>query len=191
MPPLNRFTPPKGNIMNDNTKSWLISAAVAAVTVAALAGCSASPSIVSAPAKTSHSAAATTPPPAKATNPTFGMTAKWPGVTLTAAAPVAFTPSEYAAGADQAADVVVTITVTNTGTANFDPSLAYITASSGGVEASKVFDTDAGINSAPSTPILPGASVTWKVGLSVADPATLTLSATPSVGTDAAILFTN
>ena len=38
----------------------------------------------------------------------------------------------------------------------------YTPASAGGVECERIFDTAKGVESEPSTPVLPGRSVSWK-----------------------------
>ncbi|KQQ06182.1 MULTISPECIES: DUF4190 domain-containing protein [unclassified Rathayibacter] len=134
-------------------------------------------------------------PPAAADDLTvgFGDTfAYTDGVTLTVSAPEEFTPTEYAAGADQAVNVVFTLTIQNGSGQNLDP-FTYADVSSGGVEASRIFDTDgvAGdISTSPSTVILPGGSVTWKEAYSLADPASIVMQLSPSFDYQDAV-FTN
>ncbi|MWV48310.1 hypothetical protein GRS96_03345 [Rathayibacter sp. VKM Ac-2803] len=114
------------------------------------------------------------------------------GVTLSVSAPAEFTPTEYAAGADQAVNVVFTLTITNGSAQNLDP-FTYADVSSGGVEASRIFDTDgvAGdISTSPSTVILPGGTVTWKEAYSLTDPASIVMQLSPSFDYQDAI-FTN
>ncbi|SMH49653.1 hypothetical protein SAMN06295885_3374 [Rathayibacter oskolensis] len=114
------------------------------------------------------------------------------GVTLSVSAPTEFTPTEYAAGNDQAVDVVFTLSIQNGSDENLEP-FTYAEVSSGGVEASRIFDTDgeAGdISTSPSTVILPGGSVTWKEAYSVADPASIVMQLSPSFDYQDAV-FTN
>jgi hypothetical protein len=112
-------------------------------------------------------------------NVAFGETVTYDdGIAVTVSAPEPFTPSEYAAGADQAANVVLTITIQNGTDANFDPALAYPTVASNGVEGSSVFDSDDTLNS-PSTAVPAGQSVSWRAAFSVADPAQLILEISP------------
>ncbi|WP_350348907.1 DUF2510 domain-containing protein [Agromyces sp. G08B096] len=113
-------------------------------------------------------------------------------VELNVSAPAPYTPSEYAAGADQAANIVFTMTITNNSTENLDP-LPMPQLSSGGQEASEIFDftadgTDIGLP--PTNVLLPGQSVTWQSAWSVADPASLTLQVAPGFLYEDAI-FTN
>ena len=113
-------------------------------------------------------------------------------VELTVSAPEPYTPSEVAAGATLANNIVFTMTIRNNSTENFEP-LPYVQLSSGGQEASQIFDItgdgqDVGVP--PTTVILPGESVTWRSAWSVADPASLTMQVAPTFGYEEAI-FTN
>ena len=112
-------------------------------------------------------------------NVAFGETVTYDdGLAVTVSAPETFTPGEYAAGADQAANVVFTITITNGTDKNFDPTLAYPSVASSGVEASSVYDSDQSLDQ-PSTAVPAGQSVTWRSAFSVADPAQLILELSP------------
>jgi hypothetical protein len=112
-------------------------------------------------------------------NVAFGETVTYDdGLAVTVSAPEPFTPGEYAAGADQAAAVVFTITITNGTDKNFDPTLAYPSVASSGVEASSVYDSDASLDQ-PSTAVPAGQSVSWRAAFSVADPAQLILEISP------------
>jgi hypothetical protein len=112
-------------------------------------------------------------------NVAFGETVTYDdGLAVTVSAPEPFTPGEYAAGADQAAAVVFTITITNGTDANFDPTLAYPSVASSGVEGSSVYDSDASLDQ-PSTAVPAGQSVSWRAAFSVADPAQLILEISP------------
>ena len=131
--------------------------------------------------------------PVPISNLAFGDTMIWEdGVELTVSAPEGYTPSEYAAGADFPNNIAFTMTIVNNSSENLDP-LPYERLSSGGQEASQIFDLsgdgeDVGIP--PTTVILPGQSVTWKTAWSVADPNSLTMQVSPSFEYEDAI-FTN
>lgn len=133
------------------------------------------------------------PAPPADTNLAFGDTMVWEdNVELTVSAPEPFTPSEFAAGADLAHNIVFTITLTNNSAENLEP-LPYSTLSSGGQEGSQIFDSgnSAGdIGMAPTTVILPGQSVTWKEAWSVADPNSLTQQIAPNFEYQDAIFTT-
>ena len=126
-------------------------------------------------------------------NLAFGDTMVWDdGVEMTVGAPEPFTPTEYAAGADQATHLLFSFTITNNSTENVEPTV-YTRLSSGGQEGSQIFDSGnpAGdVNSFPTTVILPGQSVTWLEAWSVADAASLTMQTAPGWDYEDAI-FTN
>lgn len=126
-------------------------------------------------------------------NLAFGDTMIWEdNVELTVSAPEGYTPSEYAAGADFPNNIAFTMTITNNSSENLDP-LPYERLSSGGQEASQIFDFTAegeDVGVPPTTTILPGQSVTWKSAWSVADPNSLTMQVSPSFAYEDAV-FTN
>ncbi|MBF4599224.1 hypothetical protein ITJ55_00210 [Frigoribacterium sp. VKM Ac-1396] len=160
--------------------------AVASIVGLTLAGCSGSPATgtsgEAAPNMTEVAAAASdgAAPATEAakTTFTFGETATFDGLTLAISAPEAFTPSQYAYTGSQPSNVKFTVTITNTGTEGYDPSLTFITASSASQEAEQIIDTEGGLALGPSTTILPGASVSYPVGFNVADPAQVVMDVT-------------
>jgi hypothetical protein len=127
----------------------------------------------------------------------FGDTMTWDdGVALTVSAPEAYTPSAFAVGSTLANNVVFTMTITNNSTENVQP-VPFPTLTSGDQEASQIFDVgedlegnrdDVGIP--PTAIVPPGGSVSWRVAWSVADPASLTMEASPSFAY-ANVTFTN
>ena len=123
----------------------------------------------------------------------FGETNVWQnGVELSVSAPEPYTPSEFAAGADLPDNVVFTITIRNYSSENLEPT-PFPQLSSGGQEASQIFDVSADgqeVSVPPTTVVLPGQSVTWRAAWSVADPNTLTMEVAPSFEYQDAI-FTN
>lgn len=137
--------------------------------------------------------AAEEPAPPAVGNLAFGDTMIYEdGVELTVSAPEPYTPGEFAAGADQAANLVFTLTITNNSTENLDP-LPFPQVSSGGQESSQIFDITgdgAEIGLPPTNVILPGESVTWTSAWSVADPNSLTMQVSPGIMYEDAI-FTN
>lgn len=172
--------------------------AVAFVAAALIAGCeSAEPT--SAPEEpTETTASETTPPesnettpPPETENPEPDRTARrsfggrgldWEGIRVTVGEVREFTPGEYAAemGDGASAYVAFTITVENTGSEDFDPSMLHETLQSGSSEAEQVFDTENGIDGAPDTVLLPGRSAEYDVAFGVEDPTDLVLELSPS-----------
>lgn len=123
----------------------------------------------------------------------FGETLAWEdGVSMTVSAPEPFTPSDLAVGADQAVNVVFTLTITNDSSENVQP-IVVSTLSSGDTEASRILDVGAEggqVGIPPTTPIVPGDSITWQEAWSVADVGSLTMRTAPSFGYEA-VVFTN
>ena len=113
----------------------------------------------------------------------FGDTQAWDdGVSMTVSGPEPFTPSDLAAGADQAEDVVFTLTITNDSSENVQP-VVFSRLESDGVEATRILDVGAEggqVGIPPTTAVLPGESITWLEAWSVADSASLTMETAPS-----------
>ena len=125
---------------------------------------------------------------ASAENNAFGDTFTYDdGVAVRVSAPEAYTPGEYSSGADQAASVVFTVTIENGTDANFEP-MPYETATSGGVEASKVYDSD--IESSPTTVVPAGQSISYRIVFSVADADQIVFQMSPSFDYDD-VVFTS
>ena len=112
-------------------------------------------------------------------------------VAISVSAPAEYVAGEYAAGNDQAAAVIFTLTITNNSDENLQPA-TYSRVSSGGVEASRIFDSGGAVDvsSSPNTVILPGGTVTWNEAYSVADPASIIFQIAPSFDYEDSI-FTN
>ena len=87
--------------------------------------------------------------------PVFGETVTYSdGKSISVSTPAAFTPSETAMGQVEGQSYVVfEFVITNNSTENFDPTLVYATASSGGVEASGIFDTEQQVGFPPTTTV--------------------------------------
>jgi hypothetical protein len=170
----------------------------AALVIASLSGCMGAPVSSSSPDKPGSSGASLAPEPeveeeADLSNLEFGSAATYrDNVSISVSAPAEFSPTEYAAGADQPAQVLFTMTITNGSEANLQPA-TYTRVSSGGVEASTIYDSGnpAGeLLGGPTTVILPGGTITWLEAFSVADPSNIILQIAPSYEyTDS--IFTN
>jgi len=113
----------------------------------------------------------------------FGDTQTWDdGVSMTVSGPEPFTPSDLAAGADQAEDVVFTLTITNDSSENVQP-VVFSGLESDGVEATRILDVGAEggqVGIPPTTAVLPGESITWREAWSVADSTSLSMRTAPS-----------
>lgn len=177
--------------------------AAVALAVIALGGCSlptsitggnapavqVTPSLPSTPAYTP--AAVPTPTPTKAATYLFGDTVTWEsGLSVTISKVAPYKPSKYAAGVTQANQVVVTVTLKNGTTAPFDPVLFMVSAVSGSTEADEIYDSQNGIGGNPSTKVLPGREVSWKVALSVTDPADIVAEVAPDFNSESAMFTT-
>ena len=100
------------------------------------------------------------------------------GLQVTLSKPTAMTSSEYASpGSVQGLSFDVTIV--NGTTAKFDPSLGYLTAQIGNAEAEQIFDTENGYEGGPSTAVLPGREVAYKVAFEGTDTSSLVVEFAP------------
>ena len=114
------------------------------------------------------------------TNPTFGDTYTWPdGLAITISAPQEITLSNEYMGElyDLSVGPVLAfdVTVHNGTDKDVEAIMINTQMTSGSSESEAVFATEEGLDM-PSTTILPGKDLTWKVGYIVADPADLQLS---------------
>lgn len=140
------------------------------------------------PAESEPQAEATTETPSGSDYPAFGETYQWSdGIAVTIGPATPFTPSAAAAGAGTGAHVMFDVTVVNGTSANYEPAIFSVSMQSGNTEASQVFDVDPELGGAPSTVLLPGREVTFKIGFAVADPADLVMEVQPGFEYDPAI----
>lgn len=172
---------------------YLFAAAAAAVL---LAGCSttggsvdaAAPTGVNAdtPKESPESTQATT-----ADTPRFGDAFTWDdGLTVKIGQPKKFKPTYGATNGQQ--PIRFKVTIVNGTESPFDPALFYATMQSGNEEAEQIFDTDSGLDSGPTTQLLPGREVVFDLGFNVKDPGDLVLEVKPDAGfTYDAAVFTN
>lgn len=166
-------------------------AAVALVAVLALAGCATNTHTGTSNAG-SNKTPSSTPAEQKSGNLAFGDTATYKnGVSITVSAPQAFTPGQYSSGADQKENVIFTVTVKNGSKANYKPDLINAQVSSAGTEGEGIFDSDNALNGTPQTVVLPGQTVTFKDGWSIADATKITYEITPDVVNADSAIFTN
>lgn len=100
------------------------------------------------------------------------------GVSLSITKPAEYTPSEYAIGISNSHEpVVFEVTIENNSGEDYDPSMSYFTASSGGEESEQIFDSENGLDGGPTTTVKNGKSIKFKIGFSVADPSDITMDA--------------
>lgn len=150
-----------------------------------------SPTITDAPADTTSDTTSESPSAPQGVGK-FGQVVKWDGVDLTVSKPKAFEPSNSAGGADQFEHTVsLDVKLSNTGDEPLDPTLVYVSASSAEQEASAVFDVEKGIETPPTTDVMPGKSVTWTVVFNVADPKDLVVEVTPPDFSMEPVLFSS
>lgn len=117
---------------------------------------------------------ATTEAPSE--NPKFGQKATWSdGVSVTVSEPSDFTPSEYAAGVTGGTPKLFEVTIENGSQKNVDPQMFFFSAQSGSQEASEIYDTEQGLDMTPTTTLLPGKSVNFKIAFDLADPSDITM----------------
>ena len=108
------------------------------------------------------------------------------GVSISVSEPVPFTPSSTASSSVDGETVLFTLVLTNNSKVVLEP-YAYTTVASGGVEADVIFDLEQKVGDAPVTSILPGQTVKWVEGYSVADVNNLTLQTSPGFNYDDAL----
>lgn len=172
--------------------------AVAAIAALSLTGCTSVPAAptTSAPAGTNQPSPTSVPEPAGSassapSSPTtelkpdegvaaFGSAFTWEdGLSVTVGEPAPYEPSEYAAKGETFTEFVVfdVVIVNNTG-APWDPALIYATLQSANQEGDRVFDS-AQLPPEPTTKLLDGREVTFKLAFGVADTADLVLEVAP------------
>ncbi len=135
-----------------------------------------------APAAPPTSAKPTPSPVAKPGVARFGQTYTWAdGLAVTVSAPADYKPSKSAAGAKAGVPYLVfTITIVNGTDTPFDPVLFHATAQSGNEEAEPIFDSANKVGGSPSTKVLPGREVTFKIAFSTPTPTDVVLEVSPS-----------
>lgn len=113
-------------------------------------------------------------------NPKFGQSAAWPdGVKVTVVNAGVFTPADTAVKGSEGTHTLFEVTIENGSKENFNPNSLSISASSGSKEAESIFDTANGLDGEPTTDVLPGKSISFKVGFTLADPNDITLQVKP------------
>jgi hypothetical protein len=122
----------------------------------------------------------------------FGQTYKYEdGLEVTVTTPKKFKPSEYAVGAEAKGTAVkFQVTLKNTGSKAYDPTLFSDTVSSGEAEAEEIFDSENGFEGSPSTSVRPGKTVKFVVGYKVLKLKDITMEVSPGFEYSEAI-FTN
>lgn len=116
------------------------------------------------------------------TDTAFGTAYTWDdGLPVEVGAPEDYTPGEYAVGTEGFSQFVsFTIRIVNGTSKNWDPSLFYVTLQSGNQEASKVYDTEQ-LGDSPTTTLLPGREVEYRIAFGVKDPADLVMEVAPDL----------
>lgn len=139
------------------------------------------PPAMSTPATTQDSA-----PPSPSAAPQqegvapFGTAYKWDdGLSLTVSQPEPYKPSRWAAGNSKFTKFVVfEIRVVNNTGGPWEPGLIYATVQSANQEGARVFDSGQ-LPPDPSTKLLDGREVTFKMAFGVADPEDLVMEIRP------------
>ena len=156
------------------------------------AGCSTPASSTPDPAASSASAPEETKPEPPAI-PVFGETVSYPdGLSISVSTPVAYEPSGTAMGMVEGQSYVVfEFVITNNTDENFEPTLVMATASSGGVEAESIFDSEKQIGFPPTTTVIPGATIKWQQAWSVTDPNNITMEVPVDLFNDPALFVSS
>lgn len=144
---------------------------------------------------TEEPTAEVTPPPVDNLIKQFGEVVTYEdGLSVSLSPPTPFTPGEYAQGVlDGQVPMVFKVVLTNGTGVAMDP-YTFVTVSSGGAESSLIGDVqhpDYGdIGLSPTTQVLPGQTVEWYVGFSIADATNITAEVSTGFAYESAI-FTN
>jgi hypothetical protein len=122
----------------------------------------------------------------QSTTGAFGQKITWPdGVAVSVSKPEPYKPSSSAAtGPGAARFVSMKVTMTNGSAKDLSASGIVLSATANGSPAEQVYDSAKGLNSSPSSTVLPGKSVTFTVafGLSSKDPADIQVELQPGFG---------
>lgn len=100
------------------------------------------------------------------------------GLQVTISKPEAFTSSEWSFP-ESSPGLRFTVTIVNGTGTKYDPSLELVNAQIGNTEAEQIFDTENGLDGSPSTSVLPGREVTYKVGFAGTDAENLVVEYQP------------
>lgn len=110
---------------------------------------------------------------------TFGETETYPNdINISVSAPESFVPTDMAFMNGEGTPLVFRFTLTNNSDDIFEPNTTYASLQSGGVEGAFVADTGNPVGQVglqPTTALLPGQSVEWLMGFTVADPTNIVL----------------
>ena len=122
----------------------------------------------------------------------FGKTYTWDdGLSIKVGKPTTFKPSEWAIGSAKGkTSVLMSVTIVNKTGKPFDPGMVYLTAQSGNEEAEQIFDSEKNVGGGPSTKVLNGREVTFKVGFAVGNPKDIVVEVAPDWDHDS-VLFSS
>lgn len=128
----------------------------------------------------SETASAATPPAMDDGLEQLGSAYTWDdGLSVTVSTPAPYKPSEYAAGHEGFDTfIVLDVTVVNRTGRVWDPSMFMATVQSANQEGSQIFDSE-NLPAKPSTKLLDGREVTFKLAFGVADSSDLVVEVTP------------
>lgn len=190
-------------IKNLIDRRFLVLAFIAVLLMVVLSACSTS--AVTAPDpnasaavvddSSADSSTESTPPPVNNLIKNFGEVVTYDsGLSISLSEPIPFTPGEYAAGVVEGqTPLVFKVVLTNNTSDAIDP-YTFVSVSSAGAESSTISDVQnpeyGDIGLPPTTKVLPGQTVEWYVGFSVADPSTITADVQTALELESAV-FTN
>jgi hypothetical protein len=102
------------------------------------------------------------------------------GLSVTVSAPKAFTPSEYAADEGKYDNYVkFEVRIVNKTGKTMDPSMFTATVQSDNEEGDEVYDSEGGLEGAPSTKLLNGRESKFTVGYGIANPEDIVMEVNP------------
>lgn len=140
------------------------------------------------PATSAAATSATSSAPANNGTATFGQAFSWEdGLSLSVGKPSTYKPSEWAIGTDKFKHYVVfDVRVVNKTGKPWDPSLITESIQSSNQEGEQIYDTGT-LGDEPSTTLLNGREVKFRIAFAVPDPKDLVLEISPDFDHDPAI----
>lgn len=135
---------------------------------------------VETPVVTEPQSETASPTPTQSPFARFGQTFTYPiGVAITISRPAAYKPSNSSTVSSKASPVAFTVLIKNGSEEIYDPSFFSTSAQSGDTEAEEIFDSANNVDGSPSTKLLPGRSVKFRIAYAVEAPSDIVMEVNP------------